>query len=51
MCSSDLRGLGAEETVRLGMAASAGAVTAIGTKPPSMALVEELMGRVIFTQL
>ena len=41
----------AEETVRLGMAASAGAVTAIGTKPPSMALVEELMGRVIFTQL
>ncbi len=45
------RGLGAEETVRLGMAASAGAVTAIGTKPPSLALVEELMGKVIFTQL
>lgn len=34
--------LGDEETVRLCMAASAGAVTTIGTKPPAKELVEEL---------
>lgn len=37
------RGLGNEETVRLCMAAAAGAVTTIGTKPPDKELVGELM--------
>ncbi len=36
-----------EETVRLCMAASAGAVTTIGTKPPSKELVEELKKQVV----
>lgn len=35
-----------EETIRLCMAASAGAVTTIGTKPPSKELVEELKKQV-----
>ena len=34
--------LGDEETVRLCMAASAGAVTTVGTKPPAKELVEDL---------
>ena len=38
--------LGDEETVRLCMAASAGAVTTIGTKPPAKELVEELKMKV-----
>lgn len=38
--------LGYEETVRLCMAASAGAVTTIGTKPPSRELVEQLKQQV-----
>lgn len=36
-----------EQTVRLCMAASAGAVTTIGTKPPTRELVDELMGQVV----
>lgn len=36
-----------EETIRLCMAASAGAVTTIGTKPPSKELVEELKKLVV----
>lgn len=43
-------GLRAEETIRLCMAASAGAVTTIGTKPPCAALVEELMGKVTINE-
>lgn len=39
------------ETVRLCMAASAGAVTTVGTKPPSRELVEELKGQVIIEEL
>ena len=38
--------LGDEETVRLCMAASAGAVTTVGTKPPAKELVEELKTQV-----
>lgn len=38
--------LSEEETIRLGMAASAGAVTTIGTKPPAKALVEDLKQQV-----
>lgn len=43
--------LGQEETVRLSIAASAGAVTTIGTKPPARELVEELKEQVIIKQL
>ena len=39
--------LGNEETVRLCMAAAAGAVTTVGTKPPKRALVEEMMEKVL----
>ncbi len=39
--------LGNEETVRLCMAAAAGAVTTVGTKPPKRELVEELMEKVL----
>ena len=38
--------LGDEETVRLCMAASAGAVTTVGTKPPAKELVETLKEQV-----
>lgn len=40
------RGLPPEEMIRICMAASAGAVTTSGTKPPSRELVEELKARV-----
>lgn len=40
-----------EETVRLCMAASAGAVTTIGTKPPARALVDTLMKQVIIKKM
>lgn len=40
-----------EKTVRLCMAASAGAVTTIGTKPPTRAVVDELMGQVVIEQI
>lgn len=43
--------LGAEDTVRLCMAVSAGAVTTIGTKPPSRELVEELKRQVIVEKI
>lgn len=43
--------LDGRETVRLCMAASAGAVTTVGTKPPSRALVEELKKQVIIEEL
>lgn len=36
-----------EETIKLCMAVSAGAVTTIGTKPPSRELVDELMKQVV----
>lgn len=39
--------MGFEGTVRLGMAASAGAVTTVGTKPPARSLVDELAAKVI----
>lgn len=42
--------LGNEETVRLCMAAAAGAVTTVGTKPPDRALVEELREKVSVTE-
>ena len=38
--------LGNEETVRLCMATSAGAVTTVGTKPPARAVVDELIPQV-----
>lgn len=41
------QGLDNEETVRFCMAASAGAVTTIGTKPPTRELVDELMKQVV----
>jgi 1-phosphofructokinase len=37
------KGLGQEETIRLCMATSAGAVTTSGTRPPSKEVVQELM--------
>lgn len=40
------KGLSQEDTVRLCMAVSAGAVTTIGTKPPTRALVDELIPQV-----
>lgn len=40
-----------EETVRLCMAASAGAVTTTGTKPPSRELVENLLKQVVIEKL
>ena len=40
-----------EETVRLCMAASAGAVTTIGTKPPTKELVDELKKQVILERI
>ena len=40
-----------EETVRLCMAASAGAVTTIGTKPPTKELVDELKKQVILDRI
>lgn len=43
--------LGEQETVKLCMAASAGAVTTIGTKPPAKELVEELAQKVIIEKL
>ena len=43
--------LAAEETIRLCMAVSAGAVTTIGTKPPSKELVEELKKQVVIAYL
>ncbi|MGN0404750.1 MAG: 1-phosphofructokinase [Bariatricus sp.] len=44
-------GLDNEETVRLCMAASAGAVTTIGTKPPTRELVDTLMKQVIIEKI
>lgn len=43
--------MGNEETVRLCMAASAGAVTTIGTKPPAKELVDTLAAQVIIETL
>ena len=40
-----------EETVKLCMAASAGAVTTVGTKPPSKEVVDELKKQVYVQQL
>lgn len=42
--------LNREETIRLCMAASAGAVTAMGTKPPKKEVVEELKTRVVIME-
>lgn len=39
--------LGSEDTVKLCMATSAGAVTTVGTKPPSREVVDELINRVV----
>lgn len=44
-------GLDNEETVRLCMAASAGAVTTIGTKPPKRELVDELKEQVVIEKI
>lgn len=43
--------LTSDETIRLGMAVSAGAVTTIGTKPPTKELVEELKAQVIIEKI
>lgn len=43
--------LGKEETVKLCMATSAGAVTTIGTKPPSREVVDALMRQVKIERL
>ncbi len=43
--------LGNEETVRLCMAASAGAVTTVGTKPPAREIVDMLKERVIIEKM
>lgn len=43
--------LGKEETVRLCMAVSAGAVSTIGTKPPAKAFVDELIPQVEIEEL
>ena len=40
------KGLGEEEMVRLCIATSAGAVTTVGTKPPTRDVVDELMPKV-----
>lgn len=40
-------GMDPEDTVKLCMAASAGAVTTVGTKPPSRTLVDELIEQVV----
>lgn len=40
-----------EETVRICIAASAGAVTTVGTKPPKRELVDELMEKVIIEKI
>ncbi|MBP3489984.1 MAG: 1-phosphofructokinase [Roseburia sp.] len=40
-----------DDTVRLAIATSAGAVTTIGTKPPTRALVDELMTQVVIERL
>lgn len=45
------RKLEEEETVRMCMAVSAGAVTTIGTKPPSLKLVEELKKQVVIQKI
>lgn len=45
------KGLDNDETVKLCMAASAGAVTTIGTKPPSIELVNELKEQVIIEKI
>lgn len=45
------KGLSNEETVRTCIAASAGAVTTVGTKPPSKELVEHLKTEVIIKEL
>ena len=42
---------GDENTTRICMAASAGAVTTIGTKPPARELVDELMEQVIIEKI
>ena len=39
--------LGSEDTVKLCMATSAGAVTTVGTKPPSREVVDELINQVV----
>lgn len=43
--------LGKEETVKLCMAVSAGAVTTIGTKPPSREVVSDLIGQVVINKI
>ena len=40
-----------EQTVRMCIATSAGAVTTIGTKPPTRALVDELMEQVVIEKI
>lgn len=45
------RKLPEEETIRLCMAVSAGAVTTVGTKPPSKELVEELKEQVVIERM
>lgn len=45
------RKLSLEDTVTLGMAVSAGAVTTIGTKPPTIDVVEELKLQVVMNRM
>ncbi len=44
-------GMSFRDSAALAMAASAGAVTTEGTKPPSKAVVDDLMKRVVFAQV
>lgn len=48
---SQCKRLGSEETVKMCMALSAGAVTTIGTKPPSAELVERLKDSVVIEKI
>jgi len=45
------QGMSIEDTVKLCMAVSAGAVTTIGTKPPSKDMVDSLLGQVAIEEL
>lgn len=44
-------GMGAEDTVKLCMAVSAGAVTTIGTKPPTREVVDSLIEQVVIEEI
>ncbi len=45
------KGLSFEDTIKLSVATSAGAVTTIGTKPPSKELVDQLIEKVVINKI